>query len=58
MLETSKERVKLLKAGVPGKRIENLYIKFNNFKMVRKPLLFEQVASDSKIIENYNRQKL
>lgn len=52
MLETSNERVKLLKAGIPGKGIETLYIKFNNFKIVQKPVLFD---INSKNIENYNR---
>lgn len=58
MLETSKERVKLLKAGISGKRIETMYIKFNNFKIVQKPVLFEPAENDSKNIENYNSQKL
>ncbi len=49
MLESSKERVKLLKAGIPGNRIETLYIKFNNFKIVQK-LLFEPDEKDSKNI--------
>ncbi len=31
-LETSRERVELLKAGITGKKIEELYIKCNNFK--------------------------
>ncbi|MCZ7383681.1 MAG: hypothetical protein O8C63_02905 [Candidatus Methanoperedens sp.] len=51
MLETSIERVKLLKAGIPGDRIETMYIEFNNFKIVQKPLLFEMVETDSKNIE-------
>ncbi len=34
MLETSRERVALLKVGVDGKIIEHLHIKFNNFKIV------------------------
>ncbi len=51
MLETSKERVKLLKAGIPGDRIETMYIKFNNIKIVQKPVR-------SKKNENYNSQKL
>jgi len=34
MLETSIERVKLLKAGISGKKIEELYIKCNNFTIV------------------------
>jgi hypothetical protein len=43
MLETSQERVRLLKAGIDGKTIEKLYIIFNNFKVVPTPLLFELV---------------
>lgn len=43
MLETSRERVKLLKAGVSAKRIEELYLKSNKFKMVNTPVLFEAV---------------
>jgi len=34
MLETSRERVALLKAGMDGKTIEKLYIILNNFKLV------------------------
>ncbi len=34
MLETSRERVALLKAGIDGKTIEHLYIRLNNFKVV------------------------
>lgn len=40
MLETSEERVKLLKAGISGKNIEMLYIIYNNFKIIGNPLLF------------------
>lgn len=40
MLETCNERVKLLKAGFDGKRIEDLYIIGNNIKMVRSNLLY------------------
>jgi len=39
MLETSKERVELLKKGIAGKKIEELYINHNNFKMVGFPLI-------------------
>ncbi len=38
MLETPQERVELLKAGMTGKKIEELYIKYNNFKIVRSPM--------------------
>ncbi|MCE8422599.1 MAG: hypothetical protein J5U19_02845 [Candidatus Methanoperedens sp.] len=34
MLETSEERVRLLKAGIFGKTIERLYLIGNNFKVV------------------------
>jgi hypothetical protein len=43
MLETSQERVKLLKAGIDGKTIEKIYVIFNNFKIVYTPLLYELV---------------
>jgi len=41
MLETSEERVRLLKAGITGKEIERLYIMYNKLKIVTKPVLFE-----------------
>jgi hypothetical protein len=41
MLETPQERVKLLKAGIDGKTIEKLYLKYNNFKIIRIPILFD-----------------
>jgi hypothetical protein len=34
MLETAQERILLLKAGITGKQIEELYILYNNFKVV------------------------
>jgi hypothetical protein len=46
MLETPEERVTLLKAGIPGKTIEGLYVMYNNFKIVRAPMLFELVEID------------
>jgi len=39
MLETPQERIKLLRAGLTGKAIEELYIKGNNFKLVRFPVI-------------------
>ena len=39
MLETSEERIKLLKAGVTGKSIERLYIAHNNLKIINHPVL-------------------
>jgi len=41
MLETSEERVKLLKAGISAKDIEKLYIIYNEFKMVDSHILYE-----------------
>ena len=41
MLRTSKERVRLLKNGVEGKKIEELYIQHNNFKIIHIPILFD-----------------
>jgi hypothetical protein len=35
MLETPKERVRLLKAGIDGKTIEKLYIISNNLELLR-----------------------
>ena len=41
MLETAKERVKLLKKGLSQKEIEMLYIELNNFKIIHTPILYE-----------------
>lgn len=46
MLETSEERVRLLKAGMTGKDIERLYIIHNNIKIIGRPLLFNPVSAD------------
>jgi hypothetical protein len=43
MLETPQERVKLLKVGINIKTIEKLYVVYNNFKIVRTPILIEVV---------------
>lgn len=40
MLETSQERVKLLRAGISAKTMEQLYLKSNNFKIISIPILF------------------
>jgi len=49
MLETPNERVKLLKAGISGKKIEELYISSNNIKIVYSPVLFTRLKF---ILEN------
>ncbi len=43
MLETPQERVRLLKVGINAKTIEKLYVIYNNFKIVRTPILIELV---------------
>ncbi len=43
MLETSQERVGLLKAGMSIKKMEELYLISNSFRIVRIPVLFEAV---------------
>lgn len=45
MLETSKERVKLLKAGISIKTIELLYIKSNGFKIIGIPVHHDQITT-------------
>lgn len=40
MLETAQERIRLLKAGIRTKNIENLYIEGNGMKMVNGNLLY------------------
>jgi hypothetical protein len=46
MLETSQERIKLLRAGFTSKTIEKLYIEGNNFKLVRFPFIVDFDALD------------
>ena len=43
MLETPYERIKLLKEGLTGKRIEELYISHNKIKILHIPVLYTQV---------------
>ncbi|MFU8768052.1 MAG: hypothetical protein ACNA7I_10400 [Candidatus Methanoperedens sp.] len=42
MLENPEERIRLLKAGMDMKSIEELYIRYNNFKIVRRPVIFKR----------------
>ena len=53
MLETSIERVKLLKAGISGKKIEELYISRNKIKIVNSPLLQEHVEIHKNKINSF-----
>jgi len=43
MLETSQERIKLLKAGFTGNNIEKLYIECNNIRIEQNPIFVELV---------------
>jgi hypothetical protein len=52
MLERPQERVKLLKGGVTGKIIEQIYIAENKFKIVRYPIFLKTVKIDTKEIAN------
>ncbi len=47
MLESSNERVELLKRGISSKTIEKLYLLCNNFKIVSSPVLFEPDEVDA-----------
>ncbi len=47
MIETSEERVRLLKKGVKSKTIEELYIKYNRLKLVKRPILFNFTETSS-----------
>lgn len=46
MLETSEERVNLLKMGIDGKTIEKMYIKHNDFKIIDRPLFLESIGDN------------
>ena len=43
MLETSQDRIKLLRAGFTGKEIEKLYNEGNNFKLIRFPVIVDLI---------------
>ena len=46
MLETAEERVKLFKSGFTGKKIETIYIKCNNIKVVLTSTIYELIEID------------
>jgi hypothetical protein len=47
MLETSEERIKILKKGFSQKQIEEMYIQSNDLKIVSIPILVDLVEMDS-----------
>lgn len=57
MLESSEQRIKLLKAGFSGKEIEKLYIEYNDFKIVYHPILYEMSEFNIMILKTKKIQK-
>jgi len=55
MLETSQERVKLLKAGISTKTIEQIYLQSNCFKIIGIPVLFNvvEIIPETKVEKNF-----
>jgi len=53
MLESSQERVKLLKAGIFGKTIEKLYLFYNDIKIINSPVLSESLENNTRDNGNY-----
>lgn len=47
MLETSQERVRLLREGIDGKTIEKLYLIYNDFRIIHVPPLFNVIEITS-----------
>ncbi len=58
MLETSEERVKLLKAGLTGREIEELYIANNNFKIIRNILYNNIVIEKETPVQKIAEKKI
>jgi hypothetical protein len=52
MLETPKERIKLLKAGITGNQIEELYILYNNIKVVGYQIPLKKLAINTTMNKN------
>ncbi len=50
ILETARERITLLKAGIREKNIQRLYIVGNDMKVINGNLLY--TADDDKIVDN------
>jgi hypothetical protein len=49
LLETANERILLLKAGITGKQIEELYIVLNDFKIVGNHRPVEKIEIKNEI---------
>lgn len=48
MLETSKDRIKILKTGLTQKQIEAMYIESNELRIVSLPLMFDIVEVEER----------
>lgn len=48
MLETPEERVKLLKMGISAREIEEQYIKYNNFRVVKLDVIPEPAGEEKR----------
>lgn len=51
MLETRQERVELLKTGISGKHVEDMYITGNNIKIIDSNLLHTGILDTDKELE-------
>jgi len=47
VLETSEERIKLLKTGFTQKQIEQMYIEGNDFEIVTLPLMVDMLEIEA-----------
>ena len=52
MLETPEERIILLKAGITGKQIEELYISLNNIKVVGNQIPIKKIGINAPVYKN------
>lgn len=52
MLETSEERIKMLKTGFTHKQIEKMYVEGKDFKIVSLPILVDIVEIEARQNKN------
>lgn len=58
MLDTSEERIKMLKKGFTHKQIEERYVEGNSLKIVHLPVLFEMTESIESIERQNDKEKI
>jgi len=56
MLETPRERVELLRTGIPGKTIEEMYVKHNNLRLIKPPILPELAGMNNRMNNNQRNE--